>query len=95
MKDSKGHGSAGKGVGNFTRQELIRNYGVMHGTAAMTKAAARLPKGGPHKVQSLDTNRAGQPWATAKSYGNKTVAERVANYMRTDGGYMRVRTHGR
>lgn len=67
MKDSKGHGSNGRGT----------------------------KRGGPHKVQSLDTNRVGQPWATAKSYGNKTVAERVANFMRTDGGYMRVRTHGK
>lgn len=63
-----------------------RGIAAMHGIST-----AHL---GPHKVQSLDTGRVGQPWATQKAYGNKTVAERVAMHMRTDGGYMRVRTRG-
>ncbi len=50
------------------------------------------PQGGPIKVQELDTKRAGQPWATKKAYGNRTVAETVAKGMRTDGGYMRIKT---
>lgn len=116
MKDAKGHGSDKRGgVGDFSRQQLLANYATMHGTAAATKAAARLPvdrpdvkmtgqahvariaqahniTGGPFKVQALDTSRAGKPWATAKSYKNRTVAERVAQGMRQDGGYTRVRT---
>lgn len=49
-------------------------------------------KGGPFKVQSLNTKLAGQPWAgTGKGYGRRAVAERVAQHMRTDGGYTRVK----
>lgn len=48
--------------------------------------------GGPHKVQTLALGHSGQPWATQKAYRNRVVAERVAQYMRTDGGYTRVKT---
>lgn len=66
-----------------------------HGSASHqlgVHGATRPKVGGPHKVQQLSLGRTGQPWATAKSYGNKTVAESVANHMRTDGGYTRVLT---
>lgn len=53
--------------------------------------AAPAPVHGGFKVQSLDTRLAGTPWKTEKRYGNKTVAERVAQHMRTDGGYTRVK----
>lgn len=113
-KDAKGHGSEKQGgsggVGNFSREQLLQNYAAMHGTAAATKAASRLPisvggishvarimqshniQGGPFKLQSLDTSLAGKPWATSKTFKNRTVAERVAQGMRSDGGYTRVRT---
>lgn len=103
-KDAKGHGSDAHGIaamhgiptahlrpGQFTREQLIHNYAVMHGTAAATKAAPRLT-GGRHKVQTLALGHAGPPWATQKAYRNRTVAERVAGHMRTDGGYTRVKT---
>lgn len=46
---------------------------------------------GPFKVQSLDTKRVGQPWATQRSFRNNTVAERVALRMAADGAHMRVK----
>lgn len=48
-------------------------------------------RGGPYKVQSLNTKLAGKSWRTEKGYGRRAVAERVAQHMRTDGGYTRVR----
>lgn len=47
---------------------------------------------GRFKVQSLALKNVGQPWATVKAYGNRAVAERVAQHMRTDGGYTRVKS---
>lgn len=54
-------------------------------------AAQHKISSGPIKVQSLNTKLAGSPWQTAKRYGNRTVAERVAQHMRTDGHYVRVK----
>lgn len=75
-KDAKGHGSDAHGIA------------AMHGIPT----AHLRSYGGPHKVQTLALGHAGPPWATQKSYRNKTVAESVAKGMRTDGSYTRVKT---
>lgn len=65
-----------------------------HGSDARTIAAMHnIPTGhlGAFKVQALDTKLAGNSWGTVKRYGNRAVAERVAQHMRTDGGFTRVR----
>lgn len=59
--------------------------------ALAVAAQHRIPTG--HlKVQRLALDRAGPPWATVKSVRNRTVAEHIAKYMRTDGAYMRIHT---
>lgn len=78
MKDAKGHGSEGRG-------------GRPGQTHVAQIAAQHRISGGPIKVQSLNTKLVGSPWQTDKRYGNRTVAERVAQHMRTDGHYVRVK----
>lgn len=69
-----------------------KGHGSESGHARVAGIAAQHGiRGGPFKVQSLALGRVGKPWSTQKAYGNKAVAERVAQHMRTDGGYMRVR----
>lgn len=79
MKDEKGHGSNGRGGFSGAISHVAR---IMQ---------AHNIQGGPFKVQSLDTSLVGKPWATAKTFKNRTVAERVAQGMRSDGGYTRVK----
>lgn len=69
-----------------------KGHGSESGHARVAAIAAQHGiKGGPFKVQSLALSRAGQPWSTKLAYRNKAVAERVAQHMRTDGGYMRIK----
>lgn len=101
-KDAKGHGSDKRG-GGFSVDPKAGPTPVQKAVAAREMYGSRdprtlaamhgIPTGhlGQFKVQALALDRAGKPWATAKRYGNKTVAERVAQGMRADGGYTRVR----
>lgn len=103
MKDAKGHGSNGNGRVGFnidpktgpTLAQKAVAASVMYGSRDPRTIAAmhNIPTGqlGAFKVQSLALDRAGKPWATTNRYGNRAVAERVAQHMRTDGGYTRVR----
>lgn len=77
MKDAKGHGSdpRGGGISVINGQGKVARIAQMHGI-----------QGGPIKVQTLDTKRAGPPWATQRSYRNNTVAEHVAKFLRMDNG---------
>lgn len=91
-KDARGHGSDARAL---VASVINRGSGERH-TARI--AQAHGIQGGPFKVQALDTQRAGQPWATKKAFGNSTVAEHVAKYERMDkgkgtnaGGYMRIK----
>lgn len=76
MKDAKGHGSDKGGFGG----------GISHVARIMQRHNIQ---GGPFKIQSLNTALAGKPLATIKTYKNRAVAERVAQGMRQDGGYVR------
>lgn len=77
MKDSKGHGSDARAA-----QALANGH----------PKAAPPRTHGAFKVQAFSSKLAGSSWGTKKSYGNRATAERVAQHMRTDGGYMRVRS---
>lgn len=102
-KDSKGHGSDKRG-GGFSVDPKAGPTAVQKAVAAREMYGSRDPRTiaamhnvptahlGAFKVQALALDRAGKPWATQKSYGNRAVAERVAQHMRQDGGYTRVRT---
>lgn len=102
-KDAKGHGSNGRGRVGFdvdpktgpTPAQKAVAASVMYGSRDPRTIAAMhgIPTGqlGAFKVQSLNTKLAGAPWGTVKRYGNRAVAERVAQYMRGDGGFTRVR----
>lgn len=75
MKDAKGHGSEGRGgVGQFSRQQLLANYAVMHGTAAATKAAARLP---------LDSHQNGVA-AVPSNFDEAAAADRIRTAITPD-----------
>ena len=73
-------GSGGGGINVINGQGKVARIAQQHGI-----------QGGPFKVQSLDTKLAGTPFKTEKSYRRRAVAERVAQHMRTDGGYTRVK----
>lgn len=89
MKDAKGHGSNPRGaLGFWSHESAPVASGVAH---VASIARAHGIAGGPFKVQSLNTKLLGRPWQTDKAYRNRAVAERVAQHMRTDGGYTRVR----
>lgn len=107
MKDAKGHGSDARGGGRRLPSVSQVPLGKLPGEAGVQASMARIGaagqahvariaqahgiQGGPFKVQSLNLKLAGQPFKTVKSFRNNTVAEHVAKYMRTDGGYTRVR----
>ncbi len=82
---------------NYATAELGGAHAVAAAHGIPTDHLAPAPtqrvntNAGPYKVQSLDTNRTGQPWATQRSFRNNTVAERVALRMAADGGHMRVK----
>jgi hypothetical protein len=82
---------AAKAQGVLARMNAEQHGPVSIAASHGIQTAHLGPQGGPIKVQALDTKRAGQPWATKKAYGNRTVAETVAKGMRTDGGYMRIK----
>lgn len=90
MKDAKGHGSNSRGgaLGFWEHPVPAASSGVAKVAAI---ARAHGISGGPFKVQALNLRTAGPPWQTAKAYRNRAVAERVAQHMRTDGGYTRVK----
>lgn len=53
--------------------------------------ADKVAAHGAFKVQELALKRAGTPWATKKAYGRRATAEKVAQNLRVDGGYTRVK----
>jgi len=79
MKDAGGHGS--------------NKHGMASPATAGNHQRGVLGVGRPYKVQelALDTHIIGAPWRTIKAVGNKTVAERIAQNMRADKGYVRIR----
>lgn len=91
-KDAQGHGSDARGQFGLAAALNRAQHGTRRLAAQHGISTDHLGPGGPIKVQTLDTSRAGQPWATKKAYGNRTVAETVAKGMRTDGGFMRIKT---
>lgn len=78
MKDAFGHGSNKRGMANAAN--------------AGNHQRGVLRVGRPFKVQqlALDT-QIGAPWRTVKAVSNRTVAEKIAQNMRADKGYMRIR----
>lgn len=78
MKDAFGHGSNKRGMANAA--------------TAGNHQRGVLRVGRPFKVQELALDmHIGAPWRTVKAVGNKTVAERIAQNMRADKGYVRIR----